>query len=189
METARGGTGLPLVTAAEFGRTVEPFGRGGQLEERDLADFHAAVQSNRQARDVAQLEGQAAPPTWVYKAGGTMDEEAEATKAAFAFKPGDDILRQFDVLESTAQHEFPGMEHERITVTDGDFFRKVVQRLPHVDVGLARIGKDQEPTVQVQVDAGWLNVGVVDGLDHDAALVELPADAAVAENHQGHFSP
>ena len=35
--------------------------QGGQLEERDLADFHAAVQSNRQARDVTQLEGQAGP--------------------------------------------------------------------------------------------------------------------------------
>src|SRR6478735_4146194 len=77
---ARRGAALALVLRALLRAPVRVLGRGGHLEEADLADLHARVQRDRQVRDVAQLEGQVTIPACVDEAGRRVDEQAQAAE-------------------------------------------------------------------------------------------------------------
>src|SRR4051794_18416180 len=53
---------LALVARAELARAIRSLDRARHLEERDLTDLHAAVERNRQVRDVGEFERQVALP-------------------------------------------------------------------------------------------------------------------------------
>ena len=139
METAGGGAGLALVLAAQFRRTVEALGWLGEAQERDLSDFHAVIQGNGQASDVAELQRQAAAPAGIHEAGGAVDQQPDASQAALAFQAGNEVIGQLDVLQGAAQDELPGVQDELIVALDFDLFGQVGLGLPHVDVRAAGV--------------------------------------------------
>jgi hypothetical protein len=47
-----------------------------------------------------------------------MDEQAEPAERRLALQPGDEVVRQLDPFERLAEHEFAGMEDERLVVGD-----------------------------------------------------------------------
>src|SRR5207245_9194265 len=79
-EAARGGTPLSLVFAPASSRAVRLVGRGGQAEERDLADLHAGVDRDRGVGHVRQLAGQKTVPSRVDVPGRRVDQQPQSAE-------------------------------------------------------------------------------------------------------------
>ena len=82
--------------------------------ETHLSDLHAGINSDRQVGDVRQLEGDVAVESRVDEPGRGMDQEPEAAERALALDAGDEIVGDCDSLERGAEHELPGVQHERL---------------------------------------------------------------------------
>src|SRR5665811_193619 len=84
VERGCGGFALALVLRPEPRTAIWPLDRARHLEEADLADPHAVVERDRQARDVRELERQVALPARVHVTRGRMDQEPQPPQAALA---------------------------------------------------------------------------------------------------------
>ena len=178
---------LPLVLRAERRAAVGPRRRLAELHERDLADLHLVVDRDREVRDVRQLERDMAVPAGIDEAGGRVDQQAETPERALAFEAGDEVVREPDALEGRAEHEFAGMQDERLVTCDLDLLGQLLLRLLDVDERIARVVEDPEVPVGADVDAGRLQQPLVIGVDADATFVDEPGDRAIGQDHGRFF--
>ena len=174
---------MSLVLAAQLRGAVEAFGGLGEAQERDLPDFHTVVEGDGQASDVAEFQGEATAPAGIDETGGAVDQESDAPEAALTLEAGDEVVGQFDVFEGAAEDELAGVEDELVVALDLHLLGEVRLGLAHIDVGATRVGEDEEPIVEVEVDAGRLDIIEIDWIDDDPTLIEFTADGAVAEYH------
>ena len=98
------------------------------------------------------------------------------------FEPGDEVVRQLDPFERLAEHEFAGMEDERLVVGDRQQLGQVGLGRPDVDVRVAVVAEDPERAIEVQVDRRRLEVLRVVRVDADVASLERRADVAIGED-------
>src|SRR5258708_14645297 len=65
-----------------------------------------------------------------------------------------------------------------------DELREIVERLGEIDVGVVARTEHPEHAIETDVEARRLDARRVEGIDPDAAAVDLGADVAVGEDHQ-----
>lgn len=176
----RGGrTALPLVLAAQLAGTVGDLRRGGQVEDGELADFHARPQGDGQVGDVGQLEGNAAVETRVDETGGGVREQPQAAERGLALQPRGDRVGEGEALKGRAEHELAGVEDERVAF--GDLYQRgqLVLAQLRVDVGVLRVVEDAEEAVHAAVHAGGLDERRVVRVDAQGAVLDGTFNIAV----------
>ena len=99
-----------------------------------------------------------------------------------ALQASDQVVRQLDPFERLAEHEFAGMEDERLVVADRQQLGQVGLWRPDIDVRVAVVPEDTERPIEMQIDGRRLEVLRVVRLDGDAAGIERRADVAVGED-------
>ena len=97
-------------------------------------------------------------PAGVYITGSGVDKEADAAEGALSFEAGDDVVGDFNVLGGTGQDELARMEDEWIIFGDLFHFGEVGGVLANVDEGFTGIAEDKDLVVEVDVDAGGLDI-------------------------------
>src|SRR4051794_14339568 len=80
VEAAGSGLGLTLVLAVGLPRAIGVLHRSVHAHERDLPDWHAEVDRDRQVRHVRELERQISREAAIHEPGGGVDQQAEATQ-------------------------------------------------------------------------------------------------------------
>src|SRR4029079_17371514 len=74
------------------------------------------------------------------------------------------------------------MQDERVIVLDRHQLGQVRLRVSDVDVRIAVVAEDAEPSVEVQVDRRGLEVLLIVRLDDDLAGLERRADVAIGQD-------
>ena len=87
------------------------------------------------------------------------------------------------MLERRTQYELAGMKDEGIALSDLDRLGEVSLILLDVNDASSVVQEDQERAVEVHVDGGRLDRGLVQRLDHDPAHGEFLTDGTVGEDH------
>lgn len=104
--------GLAFVFAAEAGVAVRTVGGGTHGEKRDLADFHAGIQPNRQIGDIGEFQRNVTLEAWINIARCRMDNQAQPAKRAFSFDAAYEIIAKFDALNRVAKNELAGVDNK-----------------------------------------------------------------------------
>ena len=100
----------------------------------------------------------------------------DPTQGALALQSRHDVVRQFDVLHRASQYKLAGVKDERFVIRNLLALRQVRQVFTDVDIRLAGVPEDQDRIVQVKIDAGRLNVALVQRIDDDSAGREFLFD-------------
>ena len=111
------------------------------------------VDRDRRRLATSTAERDVAVPAWIDEAGGRVDQQAETPERALAFEAGDQVVRKPDALECRAEHEFTGMQDERLVTGNLDKLGQLLLRLLDVDERVARVVEDAEEAVDAHVDA------------------------------------
>jgi hypothetical protein len=108
-----------------------------------------------------------------------VDEQAQPAQRALSFDPADDVVRKGHVLQGAPQDELPGVKDERLIGLHLCHLGQVIHRLAHVDVRVAGVVEHAEIAVHPEVDAGGLHHVRLEGIDDQAAGLDLLTDVGV----------
>jgi hypothetical protein len=75
-----------------------------------------------------------------------------------------------DGLHGAAKDEFTRMQHKRVVILQLKLFGEITNILTKINVRSSGVRKRQQRPPKVQVDAGGLDIVLVQGVDHDAAF-------------------
>ena len=136
METADRRLSLPLIFTSQGFGAIQPLSRGCQIQERNLANLHSVVESYGQPRQVAQFQGQVPFPPRVHKPGRRVNDQPASSQRTLSFKPGYQVLGEFDVLSGTTQNKIARMQNQRLVLANLDQIAESFQAFLYINIVL-----------------------------------------------------